>query len=323
MNEPRGTLHESISLAGKEGHAINVSLWQPTGTNVQATVQILHGLAEHADRYQRFAEFLTSQGFAVIAHNHRGHGATLEPRSLGHFADKDGWQKVLDDVRQVQRHIDKKFPSLPRLLIGHSMGSYIAQAFIMQHPDACDALVLSGSTAAPRLQLYLGRFAARIEIWRHGKQHRSTALNAQAFGAYNKRFAPARTDFDWLSRDPVEVDRYVNDRACGFVPSAGLWHDLLGGLIAIGKKKSLRKIPEDLPILITGGSDDPVGGRAGMQRLYKSYQRSGHDHVTLKIYEGGRHEMLNEINYDEVMHDIVRWAAGEHGRAVRSGFSRV
>ncbi|MGB5352253.1 MAG: alpha/beta hydrolase, partial [Woeseia sp.] len=183
-------------------------------------------------------------------------------------------------------------------------------------PDGCDALVLSGSTGAPRLQLYLGRFAARVEIWRHGRQHRSEALNAQAFGAFNKRFAPARTKFDWLSRDPQEVDLYVNDPACGFVPSAGLWHDLLGALIHIGKKKSLQQVPHTLPILITGGSDDPVGGRRGMQRLHDAYQHGDHQNVALKIYDGGRHEILNETNRDDVMNDIERWAAAAlHGRS--------
>ncbi|MGB5579175.1 MAG: alpha/beta hydrolase, partial [Woeseia sp.] len=127
--------------------------------------------------------------------------------------------------------------------------------------------------------------------------------------AFNKRFAPARTKFDWLSRDPLEVDLYVNDPACGFVPSAGLWHDLLGALIHIGKKRNMRQIPQSLPVLITGGSDDPVGGRRGMQRLYDAYQRSDHQNVALKIYDGGRHEILNETNRNDVMNDIERWAA--------------
>lgn len=300
---------EQLRLEAPDGHGIDVFAWQPASRAVKGTLQILHGLAEHAARYERFARSCASAGFAVVAHNHRGHGSHLDASELGHFSDEHGWQKVLDDVQLVHEHVRQRHGEVPRLLFGHSMGSYIAQAFVMQHPGACDSLVLSGSTCAPRVQLYLGRFAARIEMWRHGRQHRSAALNAQAFGAFNKRFKPARTDFDWLSRDPAEVDRYVNDPACGFVSSAGLWHDLLGGLISIGKKKSLQEIPQDLPILITGGSDDPVGGRRGMQRLYAAYQNSNHQNVTLKIYDGGRHEMLNETNRDEVLQDVVAWSA--------------
>lgn len=299
---------ETKALTAADGQRIDVLLWTPAFGVVAGTVQILHGLAEHAARYQHFARFLADQGFAVYAHDHRGHGRNPGKSELGHFADQDGWQKVLDDVNQVHEFIAIQHPQVPRLLLGHSMGSYLAQAYMMQRPAAVDAVVLSGSTSAPRLKLYLGWFAARFEMWRHGSRHRSEALNAQAFGAFNKAFAPARTEFDWLSRDPAAVDRYVEDVACGFVPSAKLWHDLLGGLLHIGKASSLRKIPTDLPILITGGSDDPVGGRQGMHRLRIAYQKSGHQNVTLKIYDGGRHEMLNETNRDEVMRDITQWA---------------
>lgn len=299
---------EQRSLRAPDGHDIAVLHLRPASVPARATAQIVHGLAEHASRYERFADYLTRRGFAVFAHNHRGHGPDMAAEKMGHFADDDGWHKVLGDVAQVHQLLRQEHGQLPHLLFGHSMGSYVVQAFIMRNPQACDALVLSGSTHAPRLKLYLGRLAARIEIWRHGRGWRSTALNAQAFGAFNKRFEPARTEFDWLSRDAVEVDRYIADPACGFIPSAGLWHDLLGGMLAIGRKTSLQRVPTSLPILIMGGSDDPVGGSRGMQRLLHAYQNSGHQNVDIKIYEGGRHEMLNEINRLDVMRDIAAWA---------------
>lgn len=302
--------HSTFALPGEGNHAIKVFNWAPVSQRVLGTVQIVHGLVEHAARYQRFAEFLTKRGYAVIAHNHRGHGSHLELAQRGHFADQDGWQKVIDDVQRVNAHIRERHAEMPRVLIGHSMGSYIAQAFVMHNAIACDAFVLSGSNHAPRVQLHLGRLAARVVAWRHGSEHHSEFLDALAFGAFNKRFKPARTVFDWLSRDPDEVDRYVSDPACGVLASAGLWLDLLGGLLDIGRKKSLKKIPGDLPILITGGSDDPVGGRRGMQRLAKAYRDTGHHNVSVKIYDGGRHEMLNETNRDEVMSDIAEWMAG-------------
>jgi len=296
------------SLDADDGHVINVRCWLPEDSPVRGTVQILHGLAEHCGRYLRFAEHLVNNGFAVVTHDHRGHGSRRASDVIGHFADKDGWRKVLDDVQQAREWTANQFPNAPRVLFGHSMGSYIAQNFCMQHPDACDALILSGSTLAPRLQLYPGRFAARLEMLLRGRRHPSASLNKQAFGAFNKRFEPARTDFDWLSRDAAEVDQYVADPACGFLPSAGLWHDLLGGLLIIGKKRKVQKIPADLPILITGGGEDPVGGRRGMERLAALYRKTGHTNVTLQIFDGGRHEMLNETNRDEFTAYATNWS---------------
>ncbi len=302
MIDSTHTVHSAID--GDE--SILIDTWTPA-QDPQGVVQILHGMSEHAARYERFAEDCVEKGFVVVAHNHRGHGETCPAEDLGHFADDQGWQKVLDDVSRVNTTARQQHAGLPLILYGHSMGSYIAQAFVIQNPNAVDALVLSGSTAAPRLQLYLGRLAASFEAWRHGKQFRSPTLNQQAFGAFNKRFAPSRTDFDWLSRDEAEVDLYVADPLCGAISSAQLWHDLLGGLITIGKKKSLRKVPATLPVLITGGSEDPVGGRHGMQKLAALWAATGHNAVTLQIFEDGRHEMLNETNREEFTAFVLQW----------------
>jgi alpha-beta hydrolase superfamily lysophospholipase len=142
---------------------------------------------------------------------------------------------------------------------------------------------------------------------RFGARYRSERLRTMGFGAFNERFSPTRTDCDWLSRDAREVDKYIADPYCGATSSAGLWHDLLGGLLDIGSVTALRKVPADLPILITGGELDPVGGAAGMGRLAAAYERSGHTAVMLNVYAGGRHEMLNEVNRDAVTADVLAW----------------
>ncbi len=291
------------TLVADDGRRIPLYLWEPAGS-ARALVQILHGMSEHAGRYERFALALTQAGYAVVAHDHRGHDADDDG---GFFAERDGWAKVVGDAHRVLDAAQARWQGLPTALFGHSMGSYVAQACVMRRPDSVQALVLSGSTSAPRLQLWLGRFAAAVEAWRHGRRHASEALNAQAFGAFNKRFAPARTDFDWLSRDPGEVDRYVEDPRCGGVPTAGLWQDLLGGLIEIGRDASLARVPAGLPILITGGGDDPVGGRRGMQALAERYRQTGHERVRLAVFDDARHEMLNETNRDEFVRLVVDW----------------
>lgn len=304
MTDPASCVRSAIDT--NDGERILIDTWAPT-TDARGIVQILHGLSEHAARYERFAWDCVEQGFVVVVHDHRGHGATCPADELGHFADEQGWQKVIDDAVRVSAAARQSHAGLPFVLFGHSMGSYIAQAFVIQQPNAVDALVLSGSTAAPRLQLYLGRLAARFEAWRRGKQFPSPTLNQQAFGAFNKRFAPTRTEFDWLSRDEAEVDLYVADPLCGAVPSAQLWYDLLGGLVAIGKKSSLRKVPSTLPVLITGGSEDPVGGRHGMQKLATLWAATGHVAVTLQVFDDGRHEMLNETNREDFTDFVLKW----------------
>ncbi len=295
-----------ITINTADGHPIPVITWSPKDKPT-AILQIFHGLSEHAERYARFANAATAKGYVVIAHDHRGHGKTSPESGLGHFSDADGWNLILQDAKSVQDNASGQHPGLPVILLGHSMGSYIAQDFAMRHPHSISALVLSGSTSPSRLKVRLGQWVARSEALRRGRRHRSRRLNAMGFGAFNRRFEPARTPFDWLSRDPAEVDRYIADPLCGSVSSAKLWQDLLGGLLAICSTKALQRIPSGLPVLIFGGEDDPVGGRRGMTRLAAAYERSGHTAVTLKIYSGGRHEMLNETNRDDVTDDILGW----------------
>ena len=279
-----------------DGRRVALLTRVPVGREPRAVVQILHGLSEHCGRYARFADELAACGFAVVAHDHRGHdGESL----AGHFADADGWRKVLDDVAGVHEAAVARWPGVPVVLFGHSMGSYIAQAYVMRQPGSVQALVLSGSTFAPRWRLWLGRLGAAVEAWRHGRRYRSAALNAQAFGSFNRRFEPARTE--------AEVDRYVADPRCGGVPSAGLWLDLLGGLLDIGRRRSLQRVPAGLPVLVTGGSDDPVGGRPGMERLAHRYRETGHERVGVEIFDGARHEMLNETNREEFVRVVIGW----------------
>jgi len=187
------------------------------------------------------------------------------------------------------------------------MGSFIAQATVVTQPKIADALVLSGSNLAGMAELSVGHWLARLEKWRKGAKQSSSLLRALSFGSYAKRFKPKRTEFDWLSRAPNEVDHYVIDPLCGFEVSTQLWIDVLGGLKALSSSSHFARFPKHLPIWILGGSVDPVGGERGLDRLHKAYQRAGIDHLKLTIYPDGRHEMFNDTIANQVTDDLLSW----------------
>ena len=310
--------HSRHELLAADGHRIPIRLWVPQNRPApSATLQVLHGLGEHSGRYHRFAGHCCERGLAVVAHDHRGHGVTCAPSMLGHFADRRGWDKVVTDAIEVQKFAAQQWPRKPLALFGHSMGSFIAQNVAAREPRKPHALVLSASTFGPRVQLRLGRALARLIILRSGGRAKSALLNRLGLGNLNRRFAPNRTEFDWLSRDEAEVDRYIADPLCGFAPSNRLWHDLLGGMIEVRSLRVLRRIPAKLPVLVTGGRSDPLGGRRGQERLAQAMRTTGHTDVDLTLYPGGRHEMLNEINRDEFERDVLEWLERKCGSGKR------
>ncbi len=296
--------HERQVLHAPDGHEIYTHMWSPVDP-VSRVIQILHGLGEHAARYERFAHAAASRGCAVCVHDHRGHGP--HTGEIGHFAADSGWALLVADALLVQDYSRERFAEAPLVLLGHSMGSYVAQSFAMYYGDRLSALILSASTWASRLQLWPALALAHVEAWRLGIRGKSALLDKLGFGAFNKRFAPARTALDWLSRDATEVDKYIADPLCGGPFSCGLWLDLFGGLVDIYSDNALARVPAGLPMLITGGECDPVGGERGMTRLAMHYAQTGHQRISVKIFPDGRHEMLNEANRDEVTANWLDW----------------
>jgi len=293
-----------FELRTDDGRSLLARRWLPEG-RPRAVVQIAHGLSEHSARYVRLAAALNAAGYAVYANDHRGHGPKAAPADLGHFADDGGWGKVVGDFWTMNRLIAKEQPGVPIIFLGHSLGSFLGQGFVAEHSDALAGAVYSGSSGKPPAIATLGRLIARAERLRLGKRGKSQLLGQMWFGAYNKPFAPARTEFDWLTRDEKEVDAYVADPYCGFPFTTQLAIDVLDALPSLSSPQSLARIRKDLPIYVFSGERDPVG--ANIQGLIDALKGAGFTRLTTRIYPGARHETLNETNREEVTRDLVAW----------------
>ena len=293
-----------FELRTDDGQSLLARRWLPEG-RPRAVVQLAHGLAEHSARYARLAAALNAAGYTVYANDHRGHGPKAAPADLGHFADDGGWGKVVGDFWTMNRLIAKEQPGVPIIFLGHSLGSFLGQDFVAEHSDALAGAVYSGSSGKPPAIATLGRLIARAERLRLGKRGKSQLLGQMWFGAYNKPFAPARTEFDWLTRDEKEVDAYVADPYCGFPFTTQLAIDVLDALPSLSSPQSLARIRKDLPIYVFSGERDPVG--ANIQGLIDALKGAGFTRLTARIYPGARHETLNETNREEVTRDLIDW----------------
>lgn len=284
----------------------------PAPATPKAVVQITHGLAEHAGRYDRLARALTQAGYAVFASDHRGHGKSARgPSDLGFFGEHGGFQRLVSDQLAVNHEIALRYPELPRVLLGHSFGSFVSQAYLFDHAHSVSAAILSGTASANRWMVAPGLALARALRIPLGARGKSKLLQQLTFGTYNDAFKPNRTEFDWLSRDPAEVDKYVADPLCGFDNSVQGWIDLLGGMLYIRSSERQRKLPKDLPIYLISGSADPVGDMGkGPTRLARQYAAAGLTRVKLNLYPGARHELFNETNRAQVTSELIAWLDG-------------
>lgn len=290
---------------------IHVRRCTPDGSP-RAVIQIAHGIAEHVERYDDFAWFLACNGFAVFANDHLGHGLSITDESeLGFFAQNGGWELVTGDMRLLHEQIKEEYPGLPCFLFGHSMGSFLTRTYIIRYRGGLDGAVICGTGQQPRALVSAGTLLSQFEINRNGAKYRSQRLNDLAFGAYNRAFAPLRTSHDWLTRDEKIVDAYLADPLCGFIPTAGLFRDMMGGIAFIESARNISRMDKSLPVFFVSGDCDPVGdfGR-GVQRAYRSFLECGMQDVTLKLYHNCRHELLNELNRREVFADILNWLGG-------------
>lgn len=284
--------------------------WLPENPeNIKGIFQIVHGMAEHTDRYEDFAKFLTTIGFAVYASDHVGHGRSIKSDDdLGYFGEENGWKAFINDAHSVTLRAKKEFPGVPVVLFGHSMGSFVARCYISQYADDIDAAIICG-TSGPNPAAGMGIFLANTVAKIKGSKHRSKLINSVAFGTYNKRSAQKDDNgFGWLSTDREVVKKYNNDPLCGYLFTAKGFTDLFNVLDNASKKECFEKTPKNLPIYLIAGKEDPVGSYGpGVEKVYNEYIRTGHKKVTIKLYDRMRHEILNEFGKEEVYVNVAQW----------------
>jgi len=275
----------------------------------KAIVQIAHGVADHIDRYKDFMAYLADNGFLVVGNDHLGHGHSIQhPIEQGFFAYHDGWQHVVNDMHRLRCIASEEFPEIPYILFGHSMGSFLTRTYIIQHPECYDAAIISGTGHMKPTMINSGYALASNIAKLKGVRYISKLIDNIAFGTYNNAFKPVRTKYDWISRDESQVDKYAADPFCGFIATASLFRDMMAGLKFITDQNNIQKMNKFKPIYFMSGDMDPVGENGkGVERAYKAFCDAGIMDIYLKLYKDGRHEMLNEINKEEVYQDILRW----------------
>ncbi len=285
----------------------------------KATVHINHGMAEHSLRYDEFASKLAQNGYIVYAQDHRGHGKTKDRNNApkGYFAEEEGWSELCKDSYELDQLIMKENPDLLHFIFGHSMGSFVTRTNIALHSDKYDAAVICGTGGSQGLVGRIGKALAKMRSKKRSPNDGDTLMDSLAFGSYNKRFKD-EGDMAWLSSDRKEVEKYLLDPDCGFTCSSRFYHDLIDGSFTANDPRLIERIRKDLPILFVSGDLDPVGDYSkGVKKAVELYRKAGIKDVELKLYKGGRHEILNDVMRNDVICDTLDFygkVASEKGK---------
>lgn len=303
-------IRKEYSFPSKSGVAdIFARCWVPSD-GAKAVFQIAHGMAEHGERYEDFANYLCTKGFAVLINDHVGHGKSVKSDDdLGYFGENGGWDSFVEDQRTLTEMIKAEYPDLPVIFFGHSMGSFVAREYIRRYgkDERIKATIFCGSSGKNPASAIAIHLAGAI-VKAKGSKHRSKFINGVAFGPYNKK-TENRTPFDWLSTDTAQVDKYIADKYCGFLFTAAGYKDLFTVLTKVSGKDWYKEVYNEIPILVVAGEDDPVGAYGkGIKQIYNDLKLSGKKDVTIKLYPGMRHEILNEVENKRVYEDIAAWS---------------
>lgn len=288
------------------GQELDCRMWLPEG-KPKAVIQLVHGMAEHIDRYDAPARALAEAGYLTVGHTHLGHGPRA--KQLGYFGAEHGWQNLIDDVHTLRQRVQKEYGGIPYIILGHSMGSFVTRCYLQEHGEGLAAAILSGTGYFSKGTVFSALALTNLVCLTGGTRKPSKLVDKAAFSASNKAFAPNRTPMDWLCRDNAVVDAYIADPYCGFLFTGSGYRDMFRGLKRLTDEEALKRMPKDLPVLFFSGDRDPVGGMGeGVKRVAEQFRAAGLKDVTVRLYPDGRHEMLNEINREQVYQDVIDWA---------------
>lgn len=298
---------KEIIFYGYKDYKLNLAVWDDV-PKPRAVVQILHGMAEHIGRYDAFARFLNTKGFVVLGDDHRGHGKTAGENNLGKVPDGDCFFDTVQDEILITKYAAETY-KLPVIIFGHSYGSFLAQAYIQRNSSVIIGAVLCGSACQNGIDVKAGKLLASVQSAVYGKDAEAGLIRKMSFGAYDAQFITENKEFAWGNRDDKEREKYLADPMCNFTLSLGFYKSFFAALRKIHRSKNLSNIRKDLPVFIISGDRDPVGGNGKLvSKLYEKYIDAGLSCVSMKLYPGARHEILNELNKEEVYGDVVDFA---------------
>ena len=288
---------------------IPLTLYHWECENPKAIVHIVHGMSEHAARYDHFASWLNENGITVVSSDLRGHGKTAgELRNVGHFATRNGWEKVCKDICLITEETIKKHPNLPIIFLGHSMGSFLIRKISYSFGNFGSGYIFSSTAGHPGLIGIAGVRIAKLNVKLMGRRNKSQLMTQLTFGDFNKKYKNKKTKKDWLTKDESIVNQYINDPYCMQTFSSQFYNDLVEGVLEINETSNINKMVKNLPVLLFAGDMDPVGNYGkGTKEVYEKMKKCGVKDIELVLYEDGRHEMLNETNKMDVYQMILNW----------------
>jgi alpha-beta hydrolase superfamily lysophospholipase len=283
----------------------------------RAILQIAHGMTEHIERYDAFAKYMANRGILVIGHDMLGHGMSVEnpedPDQYGYFAPKDPNRVLLEDIYQLMQDTKRRYPNVPYVLMGHSFGSFLTRQFVFDYPGMADGVIVMGTGMPPRPAVRFMKILLGILGRVQGDHHHSKLVTNMIFGPYAKAFPEDETGFGWLTKEKDIVDAYVADPRCGFVFTVNGYKAMFEGIGRLHKKKNLKMIQKELPMLFISGEDDPVGNNGrGPKKVVRKLRHLGMKHITLRLFLGDRHEVLSEPDRELVYYCLYRWMKREH-----------
>lgn len=303
-------MKEEFYFPSKDGNTeIHTIEWRPAG-QVRAVLQMCHGMVEYIDRYSEFAEYLCSHGFYVVGNDHLGHGKSVQTeKEYGYFHAKYGNSCVIADMHTLYQRTAKKYPNVPYFMLGHSMGSILVRQYIQMYGNELDGAILMGVVQEqPKVVLNCGMELCKVLAVLRGGHYRSKLVDDMVTGSFNKKFAPNKTRADWVTSDKERLEAYCADPLCSFRFTVNAYYHMLAGMKKMQKKESVFMIPKNLPILLAAGTEDPCGGMGkGVRKIYEKYKKAGIKDVSLRLYAGDRHELLNEIDRTQVYLDLYEW----------------